>query len=212
MVRNEHPRPDHLKAEYEEAHQALCEAAAENDEALLDKFFAQGDLSGEEIERGVKLGVKACSTITVLGGSALKNQGIFNLMDKMVSTLVSPADAKERVAIENGEEITVKADENAKPTAQIFKTVVDPFVGKLNMFRVFSGKIKPGDALINARTGESEKVSALYYLRGKKQLPAEEIIAGDIGAFAKLDDVATGDTLSADGKTCLLYTSPSPRD
>ena len=201
--RNEHPIPENLKADYEEAHQALCEAAAENDEALLDKFFAEGDLSGEEIERGVKLGVKACSTITVLGGSALKNQGIFNLMDKMVSTLVSPADAKERVATENGEEITVKADENAKPTAQIFKTVVDPFVGKLNMFRVFSGKIKPGDALINARTGESEKVSALYYLRGKKQLPAEEIIAGDIGAFAKLDDVATGDTLSADGKTVM---------
>ena len=201
--RNEHPIPENLKADYEEAHQALCEAAAENDETLLDKFFAEGDLSGEEIERGVKLGVKACSTITVLGGSALKNQGIFNLMDKMVSTLVSPADAKERAATENGEKITVKADENAKPTAQIFKTVVDPFVGKLNMFRVFSGKIKPGDALINARTGESEKVSALYYLRGKKQLPAEEIIAGDIGAFAKLDDVATGDTLSADGKTVM---------
>ena len=198
--RNEHPIPENLKADYTEAHQALCEAAAENDEVLLDKFFAEGDLTGEEIERGVKLGVKACSTITVLGGSALKNQGIFNLMDKMVSTMVSPADAKERVAETDGERVELKADENGKTAVQIFKTVVDPFVGKLNMFRVISGKVKSGDTLINSRTGESEKVGAVYYMRGKKQLPAEEIIAGDIGAFAKLNNVATGDTLSVDGE------------
>lgn len=201
--RNEYPIPDNLKADYEEAHQALCEAAAENDEELLDKFFAEGDLSGEEIERGVKLGVKACSTITVLGGSALKNQGVFNLMDKMVSTLVSPIDARGYVADKNGESVTLTADCDAEAVVRVFKTVVDPFVGKLNMFKVVSGKVKVGDTLVNARTGESEKISAIYYLRGKKQISTDEIIAGDVGAFAKLNAVATGDTLSTGGKTCL---------
>ncbi len=198
--RNEHPIPANLQSDYEEARLALCEAAAENDEELLDKFFADGDLTGEEIERGVKLGVKACTTITVLGGSALKNQGIFNLMDKMVSTMLSPADAKPQKAFDDGKEIEIRPDPNAPAVVRVFKTTVDPFVGRLNMFRVLNGTIKSGDTLIDGRTGESQKISSIYYLRGKKQIPTDEIIAGDIGAFAKLGAVATGDALSVSGK------------
>ena len=198
--RNEHPIPENLQSDYEEARLALCEAAAENDEELLDKFFADGDLTGEEIERGVKLGVKACTTITVLGGSALKNQGIFNLMDKMVSTMLSPADAKPQKAFDDGKEIEIRPDPNAPAVVRVFKTTVDPFVGRLNMFRVLNGTVKSGDTLIDGRTGESQKISSIYYLRGKKQIPTDEIIAGDIGAFAKLGAVATGDVLSVSGK------------
>lgn len=198
--RNEHPIPANLQSDYEEARLALCEAAAENDEELLDKFFADGDLTGEEIERGVKLGVKACTTITVLGGSALKNQGIFNLMDKMVSTMLSPADAKPQKAFDDGKEIEIRPDRNAPAVVRVFKTTVDPFVGRLNMFRVLNGTVKSGDTLIDGRTGESQKISSIYYLRGKKQIPTDEIIAGDIGAFAKLGAVATGDALSVSGK------------
>ena len=198
--RNEHPIPANLQSDYEEARLALCEAAAENDEELLDKFFADGDLTGEEIERGVKLGVKACTTITVLGGSALKNQGIFNLMDKMVSTMLSPADAKPQKAFDDGKEIEIRPDPNAPAVVRVFKTTVDPFVGRLNMFRVLNGTVKSGDTLIDGRTGESQKISSIYYLRGKKQIPTDEIIAGDIGAFAKLGTVATGDALSVSGK------------
>ena len=198
--RNEHPIPENLQSDYEEARLALCEAAAENDEELLDKFFADGDLTGEEIERGVKLGVKACTTITVLGGSALKNQGIFNLMDKMVSTMLSPADAKPQKAFDDGKEIEIRPDTNAPAVVRVFKTTVDPFVGRLNMFRVLNGTVKSGDTLIDGRTGESQKISSIYYLRGKKQIPTDEIIAGDIGAFAKLGAVATGDALSVSGK------------
>ena len=198
--RNEHPIPENLQSDYEEARLALCEAAAENDEELLDKFFADGDLTGEEIERGVKLGVKACTTITVLGGSALKNQGIFNLMDKMVSTMLSPADAKPQKAFDDGKEIEIRPDPNAPAVVRVFKTTVDPFVGRLNMFRVLNGTVKSGDTLIDGRTGESQKRSSIYYLRGKKQIPTDEIIAGDIGAFAKLGTVATGDALSVSGK------------
>lgn len=198
--RNEHPIPANLQSDYEEARLALCEAAAENDEELLDKFFADGDLTGEEIERGVKLGVKACTTITVLGGSALKNQGIFNLMDKMVSTMLSPADAQPQKAFDDGKEIEIRPDPNAPAVVRVFKTTVDPFVGRLNMFRVLNGTVKSGDTLIDGRTGESQKISSIYYLRGKKQIPTDEIIAGDIGAFAKLGAVATGDALSVSGK------------
>lgn len=198
--RNEHPIPANLQSDYEEARLALCEAAAENDEGLLDKFFADGDLTGEEIERGVKLGVKACTTITVLGGSALKNQGIFNLMDKMVSTMLSPADAKPQKAFDDGKEIEIRPDPNAPAVVRVFKTTVDPFVGRLNMFRVLNGTVKSGDTLIDGRTGESQKISSIYYLRGKKQIPTDEIVAGDIGAFAKLGAVATGDALSVSGK------------
>lgn len=201
--RNEFPVPDRLAKDYAEARQALCEAAAENDEELLDKFFADGDLSGEEIERGVKLGIKACSTITVLGGSALKNQGIFNLMDKIISTLVAPTDKAPTIADEEGSPIELSADPNGKTVARVFKTVVDPFVGKMNLFRVLSGTVKPGTTLVDSRTGATEKVSSLYYVRGKKQIPADEVVAGDIGAFAKLGDVQTGDVL-ADGSKITL--------
>lgn len=198
--RNEHPIPANLQSDYEEARLALCEAAAENDEGLLDKFFADGDLTGEEIERGVKLGVKACTTITVLGGSALKNQGIFNLMDKMVSTMLSPADAQPQKAFDDGKEIEIRPDSDAPAVVRVFKTTVDPFVGRLNMFKVLNGTVKSGDTLIDGRTGEAQKISSIYYLRGKKQIPTDEIVAGDIGAFAKLGAVATGDALSVSGK------------
>lgn len=198
--RNEHPIPANLQSDYEEARLALCEAAAENDEELLDKFFADGDLTGEEIERGVKLGVKACTTITVLGGSALKNQGIFNLMDKMVSTMLSPADAQPQKAFDDGKEIEIRPDSGAPAVVRVFKTTVDPFVGRLNMFKVLNGTVKSGDTLIDGRTGEAQKISSIYYLRGKKQIPTDEIVAGDIGAFAKLGAVATGDALSVSGK------------
>ena len=198
--RNEHPIPANLQSDYEEARFALCEAAAENDEGLLDKFFADGDLTGEEIERGIKLGVKACTTITVLGGSALKNQGIFNLMDKMVSTMLSPADAQPQKAFDDGKEIEIRPDSGAPAVVRVFKTTVDPFVGRLNMFKVLNGTVKSGDTLIDGRTGEAQKISSIYYLRGKKQIPTDEIVAGDIGAFAKLGAVATGDALSVSGK------------
>ncbi len=193
--RNEYPIPDYLQADYEEAHQALMEAAAENDEELLNKFFESGELTGEEIEKGIKIGVKACTTITVLGGSALKNQGIFNLMDKMVSTLPSPEDVEFRGGY--------KAEKDKPALVSVFKTIVDPFVGKLNMFRVVQGQVKTGMTLVDNRTEAQEKVSAIYFIRGKKQIPTDEIGTGDIGAFAKLNDVKTGDTLCESGKVDL---------
>ena len=208
--RNEYPIPDRLQEAYEEARMALAEAAAENDEKLLDKFFAGEELTGEEIERGVKLGVKACSTITVLGGSALKNQGIYNLMDKMVSTLPSPEDRNDVVTVGTaGTEVVINANDDDKAIVRIFKTVVDPFVGKMNLFKVLTGTVKTGMTLNNHRSETAEKVSALYFVRGKKQIPTEVVGAGDIGAFAKLTNVQTGDVL-VEGARVNLPPIPMP--
>ena len=202
--RNESPIPDRLKADWEEARMALAEAAAENDEKLMDKFFNEEELTPEEIEHGVKLGVKACSTITVLGGSALKNQGVFNLMDKIVSTLPSPEDRNDVVSVgAGGVEMVISADNNDKAIVRVFKTIVDPFVGKMNLFKVLTGIVKSGMTLSNPRTESSEKVSALYYVRGKKQIPTDVVSAGDIGAFAKLNNVQTGDVLVEGAKVTL---------
>ena len=202
--RNESPIPDRLKADWEEAKMALAEAAAENDEKLMEKFFAEEELTPEEIEHGVKLGVKACSTITVLGGSALKNQGVYNLMDKIVSTLPSPEDRNDVVSVgAGGVEMVISADNNDKAIVRIFKTIVDPFVGKMNLFKVLTGIVKSGMSLSNPRTESVEKVSALYYVRGKKQIPTDVVSAGDIGAFAKLNNVQTGDVLVEGAKVTL---------
>ncbi len=202
--RNESPIPERLQSAWEEAKMALSEAAAENDEKLLDKFFSGEELTGEEIEHGVKLGVKACSTITVLGGSALKNQGVFNLMDKMVSTLPSPEDRNDVVSVgSGGVEMVINADNNDKAIVRVFKTIVDPFVGKMNLFKVLTGIVKCGMTLHNPRNESSEKVSALYYVRGKKQIATDVVSAGDIGAFAKLNNVLTGDVLVEGAKVTL---------
>lgn len=192
--RNEFPVPENLIPAYEEAKLAVSEAAAENDETLLDKFFSEGSLLPEEIERGVKIGINTCSTITVLGGSALKNHGVFNLMDKIISTLPSPVDAGIQRAKVHGEKVALPPDENAQTVLRVFKTVVDPYVGRLNYVKVVSGKLHGGDTLRVSGGGE-EKISGVYVLKGKKQESIEELTAGDLGALSKLGDVKTGDTL-----------------
>ncbi len=192
--RNESPIPDNLKEAYLEARLTVSEAAAENDEELLEKFFENGTLSGEEIEMGVKKGISSCSTITVLGGSAFKNHGVYNLMDKIISTLPSPKDAGIQRALVEGEKMPVHPDENDQTVVRIFKTVVDQFVGRLNYVKVISGKLKNGQTLKVSGWGE-EKISGIYKVIGKKQEPVEELSAGDIGALSKLDNARTGDTL-----------------
>ena len=193
--RNEYPIPDYLQKDYEDAKLAMSEAAAENDEELLEKFFAEGELTPEEIERGVKLGISSCSTITVLGGSALKNHGVYNLMDKIISTLPSPKDAGIQRAVVNGEKVPIEPDENAQTVVRVFKTVVDPYVGRLNYVKVVSGKLKSGQTLKISKTGEEERISGLYTVVGKKQESVTELKAGDIGAVSKLSNVKTCDTL-----------------
>ncbi len=177
--------PAELATSLEEIVAALAEVAAEGEDALMEKFFEQGSLSREDIIRGVRLGIENRSAIPVIAGSALANRGVFNLMDNLVRLAPTPA---------------AKCDENAPFSAQVFKTVADPFVGRLSVFKIRSGVLKNGVSVKNSTRGSTEKIGGLYLLRGKKQFPVGALYAGDIGAAAKFAGTYTGDTLCEEGQ------------
>lgn len=190
--------PSALQGEYDKTFGELAEVAAGNDEELMEKFFEEGTLSAEDVLKGVKLGVKTCSCIPVLGGAGASNKGVFNLMDKVIALLPSPEEAAEQVMQKGDDLVSVKCDKAGKVILHVFKTIVDPFVGRLNMFKVISGTLNSGVVLKDVNKENDEKISSIYYIKGKKQEATTSIVAGDIGALAKLGDVTTGDTLSED--------------
>ncbi len=194
--REEIPLPDDLKDEVALLKEGLIEAAAENDEALLDKFFETGTLENDDIIVGLKKGLACGDTIPVLGGSALQNLGVINLMHEIVNIMPSPKERRVLLAKDkNGEYVEVKYDEEKPFSAQVFKTTIDPFVGKLNYLRVFTGVLKSGMTVLNASTGEKERINSIYKISGKKQEAVSELKAGDIGAVNKLSATNTCDTL-----------------
>ncbi len=194
---NGQPLPDSLKSKYGELKGVVMEKAAESDEELLMKFFDSGELSAEEMVKGMKQGVKEGAAIGVFGGSALANFGVFNLMNNLISMMPSAAEAKPVVAFdENDKPTELKPDENAPVVIRIFKTIADPFVGRLSLFKVVSGTLKSGLTLKNASKDSEEKISSIYFLKGKIQETVDAACAGDIGALAKLSNATTGDTLS----------------
>jgi len=189
--------PQDYKAKYDEQKAKLTETAAENDEALLEKFFDGKAFSAEELVDGVKKGISTSNAIAVLAGSALTDKGIINLLDQIVNILPAPCERGKKMAYkENDQKVEIECDEKAPFSAFIFKTIADPFVGKLNIFKVISGKIKPGTTVYNANKSADERINSIMILKGKKQETVDELCAGDIGAFAKLVVTSTGDTLS----------------
>ena len=191
------PIPEELKGTLAEMQANLTETAAENDEALLDKYFEEGSLSKDEIIHGIRKGIYNVNTIPVMAGSALQNRGIINLMDEIVKYMPSAEERQEMLAtaVDSGDLVGVTCEPDAPFAAQVFKTVVDPFVGKLNVLKVFRGTLKSGSTVYNATTGKPERINQIYLLKGKKQEPVSELGAGDIGAVNKLAATNTGDTL-----------------
>ncbi len=183
--------------ELEEMQAVLQEAAAENDEELLDKFFEEGSLSAEDTALGLRKGIHTVSVIPVLAGSALLNKGVINLMQAVLEYLPQAAERAGLPAtdLKTNEEITVACEENAPLAAQVFKTAVDAFVGKMNYIRVSRGVLKTGTTVLNPNTSTEERINSLYLVRGKKLEPVQSITAGDIGAVSKLTNTGTGDTL-----------------
>ena len=177
--------------------EALVEAAAETDDALLEKFFGGEELSEEEIISGLRTGINQGQVAPMLGGAAAPNLLIAPLVDAIVKFLPSPADrpAVTVTDVKSGEEIALSCDESAPFAAQVIKTVADPFVGKLSIFRVYSGSLKGGSSFLNVSRDKTEKVGSISSMRGKKQVEMDRIIAGDIGAIAKLQNTGTGDSI-----------------
>ena len=186
---------DAHQAEFEEAKALVAESAAENDEALLEKFFEGEELTGEELAMGLQKGITEGSTVPVYGGSGYANKAVKNLMDRIISMLPSPNATPAVATNDAGQDVKLECDDTKPVVIRIFKTIVDPFVGRLNIFKVIQGTLHSGITLNNVTKGSNEKISSLYFLKGKKQEPAESVVAGDIGALAKLSDVTTGDTL-----------------
>ena len=189
--------PDDLKNQVEEYRSLIIEAAAQTDEELMEKFFGGEELTREEIIKGLRLGVINGDVVPVLCGAASKNIGIDVLMDTVLNYMPSPADAAayEALNVKSGEKTSVAADEKAPFSAQVYKTIADPFVGKISMFKVMSGKMSTDMEVYNANKEKKEKLSNLFLLRGKKQVAMDKLVAGEIAAVAKLQFTTTGDTL-----------------
>ena len=189
--------PDMYRRDFEEMRLSLTEAAAENDDVLLEKYFEDGQLSREDIIHGIRKGIYNINVIPVMAGSALQNKGVINLMNEIVKYLPEAAERAEVPAtdLEKDSVIGITCDEDAPFAAQVFKTAVDPFVGKLNYLRVCRGVLKTGMTVLNPNTNTEERINTIYLVCGKKQVPVTELRAGDIGAVNKLQNTGTCDTL-----------------
>ena len=201
------PIPDSLMADVEPVREMILEAVAESDEALMEKFFEGEEFTTEEIQTAIHKGVIDGSIVPVLCGSGVNNTGVSVLLSSIVQYMPSPREEHSTVTGVNpdtDEEVEVICDKEHPTTAFIFKTIVDPYLGKVSLFRVYSGAVKADSVLLNAGKDENEKISHVYCLRGKEQIEVSEMSAGDIGAVAKLNNVSTGDTLCDKGFPVML--------
>ncbi len=192
---NEIPVPSDIAEEVNKQSNELIETIAGGNDELFEKFFEEGELSDEDKKIGTAALVKKCELFPVVGGVAVGTPVLGNLLDYIVEYIPYAGETVNAKADKDGETAELAYDKNQPAICRIFKTIIDPFVGKLNLFKVYAGSVKSGDILFNMRKGDNEKVSTLYFLKGKFQENADCVNAGDIGAFAKLSYTSTGDTL-----------------
>ena len=185
--------PAELEAEAEETREALVEVAAESDDELIEKFF-EGELTDEEIQNGVQLGILQNQFTPVLCGAALNNVGVQQLMDTLVTGCPSPVDVGPVASVEDEEE-TRQPSSEAPMAAVVFKSIADPFAGQLSFFRVYSGILKGDTQVSNATRGQVERLGKTVFMNGKDPISTPQVEAGDIGAITKLSVTQTGDTL-----------------
>ena len=198
--------PEDLKDKVEECKQMVMEAVAETDEELLDKYLNDGELCDEDIYNGLIKGCANGDIAPVLCGSAIKMIGIKSMINSIIKCFPSPEHSLPQKAINlsNYEEVFINIDDDKPFSAFVFKTIADPFVGKISLFRVMTGKISGEMTALNTNKDKQEKLNHLFFMKGKNQIPTQVISAGDIGAVAKLQYTATGDTLCSD-KLKIMY-------
>jgi len=174
----------------------IVEAVAESDDALCEKYLESGGLNEAEVNIALKKAILNSQFFPVFGGVALKEDGVDSLLDFITEVMPSVAESLPRQARDKaGGQVAIAPDENDQFCAQVFKTIIDPFVGQLTIFRVFSGRLSSNSEFYNATKEAKEKFGQLYSLQGKQQRPLESAGAGDIAAIAKLKDTQTQDTL-----------------
>jgi elongation factor G len=195
--------PSEIMPEAEEYRKKLVEKIAESDDTLLEKYLEGSGLSDEEIIKGVREGSLTRRFIPVTCGSAIRNIAIPQLLDTILLCLPSPVEMA-RLSPIKGKNTKDKKEVERKPSktepmsAYVFKTIADPYAGKLSVFRVYSGALRADSNVLNTSTGAKERIGQVFHLMGKKQIPAHTLGPGEIGAVAKLKETYTGDTLSDD--------------
>ena len=190
--------PDKFKDMFDEYHNMLLEAIAQTSDALMDKFFNEEPISREEALEAIHQGIINGDIIPVFCGAALKNWGIKTLLDTIAESFPRPIARKfEKLVDDEGNITEVAIDMDSADTSLfVFKTVADPFVGKMSFFKVMNGTLRKDMSLRNTTTGASEKLNKIFMMRGKKQIDVEELACGDIGVTAKLSNTNTNDTLT----------------
>lgn len=189
------PLPDSLVNAAEQARNQLIEMVAEQDEALLEKFFAEGTLGAEDLAAGLKQAFRNRKLFPLFFASAARNQGIQPVMDALVELVPSPAELEYTFLRDDGE--TARHGLDGPALAYVFKTISDPYAGRISLLRVYSGGLH-SDAQYQNKTREvAERFGAVNWVQGKELSPVEKLVAGDIGAVAKLKESKTGDTLAA---------------
>ena len=205
--------PADLKDECDEWRMKLLEAAAEYDEALMEKFFDDPDsITEAEIIAAIRKGTIAMECTPMLCGSSYKNKGVQPLLDAVCSFLPSPLDTEAVIGTNPSteEEESRKPSEDEATSALAFKIATDPYMGRLVFFRVYSGSVKAGSYVYNPRSGKKERISRLFQMNSNKEIPMDSIDAGDIGAGVGFKDIRTGDTLCDEEKPIVLESMTFP--
>jgi elongation factor G len=192
--------PAELRDAETAVHEALVEGIVVADDELLERFLNDDIPSIEELSRALAVGVRDATVFPVLCGSASHLIGVDRLADKLVSLGPSPLDRPPVTVVAGDTEVAVVPDPTGDPLAFVFKTIADPYVGHISLYKVLSGSVRPDANLVNSRSGADERLHALFTLRGKDQDVVPEVPAGDIGAVAKLAHTVTSDTLTPKGK------------
>ncbi|MCP4652877.1 MAG: elongation factor G [Candidatus Omnitrophica bacterium] len=171
----------------------IVEAVAESDDALLEKYLESGAIDDQEFEPALKKAIANGNLFPIVCGFVTSDSGIDSFLDIMISAMPSAADALARKVNKKGEEIEIAPKVDGPLVAQVFKTIIDPFVGQLSIFRVFSGKISSSSDIFNGTQASKEKLGQIFLLQGKQQVTTDAICAGEIGAVAKLKNTSTMD-------------------
>ncbi len=204
--------PADMKDDVKLLHDSMVEDIAESDDELMNKYLESGELSDEELKAGLKKGVASGSFIPVICGSAVKGIGISMLLDLCVDAFASPVD---RGAIKGTKPGTDNVEERQPNedtpfSAIVFKTIADPYAGRLTLFRVYSGKLHSDSPVYNSTRKMTEKFGHIFFLEGKNQKQTEELIPGDIAGVAKLKETTTGDTLCNEKSPIIFEKVPVP--
>ena len=204
--------PEELKAQAEEAHGKLLEAAAEQDDAVMEKYLEGKPISEEEIRRAIRKGCISMKLFPVLCGSAYKHKGVQPLLDAVVDYLPSPLDIPPvHGKTTKGEDAIRETSDTAPFAALAFKIMTDPYVGTLTFIRVYSGRLEAGTAVYNSSKGKRERVGRLVQMRADKKDDIQECLAGDICAVVSLKGTTTGETLCNEGKPIVLEKMEFPQ-